>query len=57
MRAVRGSMGRRLLGKVVAQRITTIDLQGKEIGAKGAAAAVAATLLWSAPTLTSLDLR
>ena len=57
----RGSVGfqnlQDLLGKVVAQRITKIDLEGKEIGAKGAAAAVAAMLLWSAPTLTSLDLR
>jgi hypothetical protein len=35
----------------------TIDLSGKEIGDKGAAKAVAAMLLWSAPTMTKLDLR
>ncbi len=50
-------MAKRILGKVVAQRITTIDLDGKEIGDKGAAAAVAAMLLWSSSTLTSLRLR
>ncbi len=40
-----------------AKRITTIDLQDKEIGGKGAAEAVAAMLLWSAPSMTKLDLR
>jgi hypothetical protein len=36
---------------------TKLDFSRKEIGAKGAAGAVAAMLLWSLPTLTCLDLR
>ncbi len=57
VRAVRGSMTKRLLAKVATQTVTTINLDNKEIGAKGAAEAVAAMLLWSARTLTYVSLR
>ncbi len=57
LRGVRGSMAKHVLGKLVAQLVATINLDNKEIGDKDAAEAVAAMLLWSAPTLTSLSLR
>ncbi len=56
VRAVRGSVAQCLLGKVVAQRITAIDLDGSDIGGRGAAEAVAAMLFWSSSTLTTLNL-
>jgi hypothetical protein len=41
----------------VEQKITTIDLDSKDIGPKLAVEAVAAMLIWSVPTLTRLKLR
>ncbi len=59
VRAMRSLIAPRIhrLSKVAAQRVTTIDLESKEIGGKGAAEAVAAMLLWIAPTMIKLDLR
>ncbi len=57
MRAVRGSMAQRILGKVAAQQVNTIKLCKKKIGGMGATEAVTAMLLWSAKTITALDLR
>ncbi len=57
VRGVRGSMAKRLLGKMATQRITKINLNREKIGPNGAAEAVAAMLLWSASALTELSLR
>jgi hypothetical protein len=57
VRAVRGSLLRRLLGKVSAQRIAMINLDRKDIGYMEAVEAVAAMLLWNAPTLDVLLFR
>ncbi len=57
VRASRGSMVRRLLAKVAVQKIAKIDLDYKKIWPKGAVEAVSVMLLWSSPTLTTLQLR
>ncbi len=50
------SLLRNLVSKVSVgvTRATEIDLDNKDIGGKGAAEAVAALLIWSSPTLTTL---
>ncbi len=55
--AMRGSMPKRVQGKVVNQTITKIDFNGKKIGGQGIADAIAVMLPWSAPTLTVLCFR
>ena len=57
VRGVRGSQTKRILSKAMRIKVSSVDLSGKKLGENGAVEAVAAMLVWSASTLTNLDLR